>query len=273
MKYAKTHREVVIYVDNHADFSNSATNVFSKHILHKIVWKHCLKQIEPYTKRFYGVLPIRVEFLVDMYKLPKEKCSLLVMGADDDLVEKDKRNNSRKRIREQYNINDDDFLVLSGGKIDQWKTQTLLLMQAIHSINNNRIRLLVFGSVTQELMDRVKQLSDGNKVQFVGWVQASDTYDYFEASDLVVFPGRHSVMWEQVTGQGIPMLIKDWPGTHHVDLGGNVDYLYSDSCDELQSKIEDIINDPVKYESMRKIARDKGMQVFSYKQIAKRAIE
>ena len=273
VKYAKTHREVVIYVDNHADFSNSATNVFSKHILHKIVWKHCLKQIEPYTKRFYGVLPIRVEFLVDMYKLPKEKCSLLVMGADDDLVEKAKRNNSRKRIREQYNINDDDFLVLSGGKIDQWKTQTLLLMQAIHSINNNRIRLLVFGSVTQELMDRVKQLSDGNKVQFVGWVQASDTYDYFEASDLVVFPGRHSVMWEQVTGQGIPMLIKDWPGTHHVDLGGNVDYLYSDSCDELQSKIEDIINDPVKYESMRKIARDKGMQVFSYKQIAKRAIE
>ena len=37
---------------------------------------------------------------------------------------------------------------------------------------------------------------------------SKDSYDYFEASDLVVFPGCHSVMWEQVTGQGKPMLVK-----------------------------------------------------------------
>ena len=228
VKYLKKNMGVKVYVDNHADFSNSATNWFSKNILHKILWKHTEHQIEPYTKKFYGVLPVRVDFLKDIYGLPAEKCELLVMGA---VVEKAKSSGARERIREKYGIKNDDFLIMTGGKIDQWKMQTLLLMQAVQNIKNDRIRLIFFGSVTQELMDRVKALADGKKVQYIGWVESNDTYEYFEASDLVVFPGRNSVRWEQVTGQGKPMLVKDWPGTHHVDLGGNVRFLNKDSVE------------------------------------------
>ena len=55
VKFLKDHKDVTVFVDNHADFSNSATNWFSKNILHKIVWKHTEHKIEPYTKKFYGV--------------------------------------------------------------------------------------------------------------------------------------------------------------------------------------------------------------------------
>lgn len=273
VKYLKKHQNVTVYVDNHADFSNSATNWMSKNILHKIVWKHTEHQIEPYTKKFYGVLPVRVDFLKNIYGLPAEKCELLVMGADDELVEKAKNSGARERIREQYGINDNDFLIMTGGKIDQWKTQTLLLMQAVKNIKRDDVRLIVFGSVTQELMDQVKALADGTKVQYIGWIQASDSYDYFEAADLVVFPGRHSVMWEQVTGQGKPMLVKDWEGTHHVDLGGNVRFLTKDTVDEIQGEIDRLISNPEHYERMKAVAQEKGMQVFSYKDIAMRCIQ
>ena len=273
VKYLKKHQNVTVYVDNHADFSNSATNWFSKNILHKIVWKHTEHQIEPYTKKFYGVLPVRVDFLKDIYGLPANKCELLVMGADDELVEKVKSSGARERIREKYGIKDTDFLIMTGGKIDQWKTQTLLLMQAVQNIDRDDVRLIVFGSVTQELMDQVKALADGTKVQYIGWVLSKDSYDYFEAADLVVFPGRHSVMWEQVTGQGKPMIVKDWPGTHHVDLGGNVRFLTQDSVEEIQVEIERLINNPDIYRQMMAIAIKKGMRIFSYKDIAKRAIE
>lgn len=272
VKYLKKHSSITVYVDNHADFSNSATNWFSKNILHRIVWKHTEHQIEPYTKKFYGVLPVRVDFLKDVYGLPADKCELLVMGADDELVERAKTSGSRQRIRAQYGIKDDDFLIMTGGKIDQWKTQTLLLMQAVQNIENDHVRLIVFGSVTQELMDQVKELADGTKVQYAGWVQSNDTYDYFEAADLVVFPGRHSVMWEQVTGQGKPMLVKDWPGTHHVDLGGNVIFLKEDSVSEIENEINHLVETPDEYEHMKKIAQDKGMNVFSYKNIADKAL-
>ena len=273
VKYIKMHPDVKVYVDNHADFSNSATNWFSKNILHRIVWKHTEHKIEPYTRKFYGVLPVRVDFLKNVYGLPADKCELLVMGADDELVERAKTSGARERIRKQSGIKNDDFLIVTGGKIDKWKTQTLLLMQAVQNISNPNVKLIVFGSVNDELKEQVKALSDSNKVQYIGWISSDDTYDYFEASDLVVFPGRHSVMWEQVTGQGKPMIVKDWPGTHHVDLGGNVLFLTEDSTGEIQEKIESLLSDPSKVSEMTKIAQEKGMQIFSYADISKRAIE
>lgn len=272
VKYLKDHPEVTVYVDNHADFSNSATNWISKNILHKIIWKRAEHKIEPYTKKFYGVLPVRVDFLKDVYGLPAEKCELLVMGADDELVEKAKNSGAREKIRSKYGIKDDDFLVMTGGKIDPWKTQTLLLMQAVKNINRDNLRLIVFGSVTQELAEQVKSLADGDKVQYIGWITSKDTYDYFEAADLVVFPGRHSVMWEQVTGQGKPMIVKDWPGTHHVDLGGNVIFLSKDSVEEIQEKIELVLENSNIYNTMCDVADKSGMQHFSYKNIAGRSI-
>lgn len=273
VKYLKKHSDIKVYVDNHADFSNSATNWLSKNVLHKIIWRRCAHIINPYTIKFYGVLPARVDFLRDIYHLPKEKCELLVMGADDDLIEKAKLSCARRIVRDKYSIKEDDFLVMTGGKIDKWKTQTILLMKAIHNIPNEKIRLIVFGSVAQELSERINALSDGVKVQFVGWIQAEETYNYVEAADLFVFPGRHSVFWEQVTGQGIPMIVKNWPGTQHVDLGGNVLFLDQDSVEEIQRKVEAVTENPAMYQKMLNIARVKGKTVFSYREIAKRAIQ
>lgn len=272
IRYIKENPKIVVYVDNHADFSNSATNWISKNILHKIVWKYCEKKIEPYTKKFYGVLPVRVDFLKNMYNLPSSKCELLVMGADDHLVAKANNPSIRKKIREKYGVDEEDFLIVTGGKIDAWKTQTLFLMKAVRNITSDRIKLIVFGSITPELKEKVYALADGKKIQYVGWIKSSDSYQYFAASDLAVFPGRHSVFWEQVVGQGIPMLVKDWTGTHHVDLGGNVHFLKNDSIEEIQTEIEYLINHPDAYKKMKKVAYEKGMQVFSYKNIAKRAI-
>lgn len=270
--YIKAHSNIRLYVDNHSDFSNSGKNWLSKNVLHGIIWKHYAQLIETYTYKFYGVLPARVDFLKCVYGLPDEKCELLVMGADDEQVKEAAQPEMRKSVREKYEISDDDFLVVTGGKIDKWKTQTLLLMKAIQNINKENVKLIVFGSVSQELQMQVQQLVDGVKVQYIGWIQSKDSYKYFGAADLAVFPGRHSVFWEQVTGQGIPMIVKDWPGTHHVDLGGNVKFLKEDSDKEIQSAIEQLLDNPDEYKKMKQVAMDKGMQVFSYKNIAKRAL-
>lgn len=272
-RYARSHPETRLYVDNHVDYSNGAHGWISKNILHKGLWKYCIRKIEPYVTEFYGVLPARVDFLREMYNLPPEKCKLLVMGADDELVERASAPEIKKQVREKYEIKPDDFLIMTGGKIDAWKTQTLLLMEAIQKINADNVKLIVFGSVTEELKDKVAALADGKKVQYIGWVDASQSYNLFAAADLVVFPGRHSVFWEQVTGQGIPMIVKDWPGTHHVDLGGNVLFLHEDSAKEIEEKIRQVAFDKEYYSKMKKVAEKKGMQVFSYREIAKRAIE
>lgn len=273
VKYVKKNPMVKVYVDNHADFSNSATNWLSKNILHKIIWKHCAHSIESYTTKFYGVLPARVDFLKNMYKLPKEKVELLVMGADDDEVIKAKDKNIRKSIREKYGINDNDFLIMTGGKIDQAKKQTLLLMQAVKEIEKDNVKLIIFGSVTNDIKDEFNSLIDGVKIKYIGWISSDDSYKYLASADLAVFPGRHSVLWEQVVGIGIPCVFKYWEGTTHVDVGGNCQFLYQDSVDEIKNKIEDILNDQSLYLNMKKNAEIYGMSMFSYEKIARNSIQ
>ncbi len=273
VKYVKRNPGITVYVDNHADFSNSARNPFTRYLLHPLLWRRCAKAIEPYAKKFYGVLPARVDFLKNIYGVFPEKVELLVMGADDELVKKSADAAVRKRIRDQYGIKDDDFLIMTGGKINEFKTQTLLLMEAVLGIARENVKLIVFGSVIPEMQKKVNSLSDGDAVQYIGWVDALNCYDYFAAADLVVFPGRHSVFWEQVCGQGIPLMVKRWDGTTHVDIGGNVVFLTEDSEREIREKILWLLDDPEAYKCMKQAAEREGMKHFSYVDIARRSIE
>ena len=126
VKYLRTHTNVVTYIDNHDDFSNSATNWMSKNILHKIIWRYYAQKINPFVKKWYGVLPARVDFLKDVYGLPADKIDFLPMGADDDFVEKYSHPDVRLEYRKKYGVAEDEQLIVTGGKINLAKKQTLL---------------------------------------------------------------------------------------------------------------------------------------------------
>lgn len=266
--YAKKNN-VVIYVDNHADFSNSARNIFSKLILHKLMWRKCAKIIEPYTTRFYGVLPARVDFLKDIYKIPNNKVNLLVMGADDELVNECNNKEEIINLRKKLKIKENDFVIITGGKIDMAKLQILTLMKTIKKFDN--IKLIIFGSIINELKETFNSLLSDNII-YVGWLNSIDTYKYISLANLVVFPGRHSVLWEQTVAQGKPMVVKYWKGTTHIDLGGNVKFLYEDSEEEMYSLLDQIINKN-DYVSMNKIAKSNKKNSFLYSEIAKTSID
>ena len=132
------------------------------------------------------------------------------------------------------------------------------------------MKLLVFGSVIPELKEEVaKRCSD--RVQYIGWVKAADSYQYYASCDLACFPGRHSVFWEQVAGQSIPMLVKKWDGTTHVDMGGNVRFLEKDSSEEIIDALNDILSND-NYGKMLDAAKKASIK-FMYSDIAKKSIE
>lgn len=236
VRYVRSHPRVKMFMDNHADYSNSATNWLSKHILHRIIWRHYARLAEPHVERFWGVLPARVDFLVGNYGLPREKCGLLVMGADDGEVSRASDPAVRSAVRERFGFSKDDFVVVTGGKIDAAKRQTFLLMDAVHSMGK-RVKLLVFGPVVPEMKDEFEQKLDLKKMAYVPWANPSESYDYFAAADAVCFPGRHSVYWEQAAAMGKPLIVKRWPGTDHVDVCGNVLFLDEDSTEEISKRL------------------------------------
>ena len=268
IRYMKKHKDVIIYADNHADYSNSARGWLSKNILHKIIWRHYARMLNPYVKKFYGVTPARVDFLTDLYKLPKNKCELLVMGADDDIIDSIDIEQVRRIKREAYGLSNQDFVLITGGKIDHNKPQTIDLMRIVNSLDDGKIRLLIFGSVDESLKIKFNaELSE--RVRYIGWKRSDEIYDEFACADLIVFPGLHSVLWEQAVGMGIPCLVSKIEGFNHVDLGGNCEFLNDITEDEIKEKI---LKCKKNIESMRINAQNKK-GYFSYREIAKRSIE
>lgn len=271
-KYKRHHPQVKVNADNHSDFSNSARTWLSRNTLYRFWWKPCAKAVEADIDMFFGVMPSRVDFLQNVYGIAKAKTSLLFMGADDECAERAANPAVKQQIRKQYGIREDDFLIMTGGKIDSFKTQTLLLMEAVRQIGNPRLRLLIFGSVENELKESFDALCDGSQIQYMGWAKGEQPYEYFASADLVVFPGRHSVYWEQVVAQGIPMLCKYWNGTTHVDIGGNVRFLKEDSVEAIRQELQMLLEHPDEYERMKQAAKSERRYEFSYQQIARKAM-
>lgn len=163
--------------------------------------------------------------------------------------------------------------MVTGGKINAFRPETLDLMEAIIGCKNDSIKLVVFGSIDDSLKEKFDLLCQSNKIDFVGWKNVEETYKLMNASDLVVFPGLHSVMWEQAVALGVPCIFRDIEGFHHVDIGGNALFLKEVTKESLKGAIESLFGNPEQYRRMLSVAKEKGMQYFSYKEISKRSIE
>jgi glycosyltransferase involved in cell wall biosynthesis len=145
-------------------------------------------------------------------------------------------------------------------------------MKAVRKINNPKVKLLIFGSIVDELKGEFDLLCNDN-IKYAGWAKEADAYAYFSAADLVCFPGMHSVYWEQAVGLGKPIIAKEWNGTTHVDLGGNAIFLHDDSIEEIETALEKVINNENLLKNMKAVSETKGKKFFSYMDIAQRCIE
>lgn len=194
------------------------------------------------------------------------------MGVDDEIVEELEKSNNAFKLKQKHKISDKDFVIITGGKIDSNKIETFKLMEAVNKIQVSNVKLLVFGSVIPEYKEKFKSLLS-DKVNYVGWIKSTDIYEYLDLADLVVFPGLHSVLWEQAVGLGKPCVFKYIEGFTHVDTGGNCLFLYDNSTEEILELLKSIIFDDSKYRTLMLNAKSEGKEKFSYRKIAKRSID
>lgn len=270
IKYAKHHRNVEIFIDQHADYYNTPINIFKERIAHSLLYGHFMRKAVKYAKRFWGVTPWRCQFLKEIYGIPSSKIDLLIMGGDDKYIDFDNQEEIRCKLRREIGISNEDFVIVTGGKIDRAKN-IHLLMEAVKRINNENVKLVVFGQANDEMKSEINSFSDCKNIIQTGWIPAEEAYNYFLMADLAVFPGTHSVLWEQACACGLPGLFKSWEGMHHVLINGNAGFLTKDSADEIKDEIEDLITDTAKFSLMKDNAQ-KCKSEFFYSKISKKAI-
>lgn len=270
LRYCRRHPNTKLYIDQHADYYNTPVNTLKKKLAAKLLFGRRIRKAAKIAQKLWGVTPWRCQYLHEVYGVPKEKIDLLVMGGDDALIHFAHADAIRTRIREELKIPEDAFVVVSGGKIDRTKN-IHLLAQAASALARENLHVIIFGQATTDMEETVNALSQAPNCHYIGWIDSTKVYDYFLASDLAVFPGTHSVLWEQACACGTPLLVKSWEGMHHVCVNGNGKLLHSDSIEEIRESLAQLLDDSHAYAEM-KSAAEQCKDIFFYSKIAERAI-
>lgn len=270
VKYKKVvNPNCIVVQDNHHDYNIGMSMVGLRNKLNRLFYRYLVNTTINSVDRVYGVTPWRKQYAEEYFGVPKSKTDVLIMGADDDEMDFSHRADYRQSIREKYGVKEDEFLVVSGGKLEDNKNIDLL-MEACGTLN--KVKLLLFGNVDKTIeKDFNSLLSKYSNIIYIGWIEAKYCYQYFYAADLVCFPGRHSVLWEQACASKVPCLIKRWDGMDHVDVGGNTLLLDNVTADTLQKTIEELCFTN-EYNNMLAIAKSSRTDVFLYSKIASKSI-
>ena len=271
VKYKKKiNPNCVIVQDSHSDYFNSPIKkrLTAKMMREYYVWVN--KRIRPYISKVYGVTPWRKQYAEEVYKIPSSMTDVLIMGADDEYLKLDQKENIKNQIREKYNIPENKFLIVTGGKIDK-KKKIDKLMRACGKMDN--AHLIVFGSLYDDIKEEFENaLNSNSNITYIGWLDANDVYDYFMSADLVCFPGGHSVMWEQACATKVPCLFEKFDGIEHLNNGGNSDFIENANEENLEEKIKELLFTE-KYYNMLKIAQSEKTDVYLYSKIAEKSLE
>ena len=268
VKYMRQNPETKLYVDCHSDYRTKPVKTLAQKItaLERRYYAH---KLLPYAERFWGTIPWRVQYLHEVYRIPEDKLGLLIMGADErNIVGKDPEKVSHN-IREQYGIPKDAFLISTGGKLDKRKQQHLL-MEAVKQLKNDNVWLIVFGLPTEEMKPIFESYNNCHNIVQTGWLPSDKAYDIFMASQLAIFPGTHSVLWEQVVACATPIVTRRWPGHEHIDAGGNAILLDEVTVESIKDTILRLNNTEL-YKQMKESAETCASQ-FYLTEIAKKGI-
>lgn len=271
IKYCKKNSKVKLFIDQHGDYYNTPVDSLRKRLGQSLIYGYWMRKAQKYTSMFWGVTPWRCDYLSDVYGIRKDKIALLPMGGDDEKINFSDQKNISSKIRKEFNISENDLLIVTGGKINSEK-RIDVLMQAVAELDLDNLKLLVFGQANENIAPQIQSLSQNRNIRYIGWIPADDVYNYFLASDLAVFPGTHSVLWEQACACGVPCVFRDWKGMHHVDVGGNAVFIQQGSKEEMISVLKELYFNRDNLSKMKSIAVNKAVPMFSYRRIAQKSI-
>jgi len=269
VKYIKKRRrtkDIKVFADCHADFTNSARNWLSHHVLHKILYKFCAMKLNEVVDKFWGVLPDRVNFLNQVYGIPREKIDLLNLGVESSWIDLSNQCNTKAHLRKKLNHSNSDFLICTGGRIDQFKKNTLELMSAFKNCKIKNAKLLIFGTVADDLQLNFDEiLNNDDRIIYLGFINPDTVNEVIISSDIGIFLGRHSVIWEQSVGLGLPLILGCANQVNHLNHNDNIIFAPSATI-AIDLLNEAILNQSLPNLRARALA-DSRLQ-FSYRAIA-----
>lgn len=277
VRYKKLNPKCRIIMDYHADLSNSANGWISLNILHKIIRKKFLHRYLKHIDRIFPIVPASMDFLSEVYDIERNRMEILPLGCDRDLSLEILKRNNQASVRQKYGIAENDFVVITGGKLVPAK-KTDILIHSIKNISDSNIHLVIYGKAMADEYDRhLKQLASSIKVTFTGWLNNQDVMEVMSCANLAVYPASQSVVWQQSVGMHLPMIVGDVgsQNAEYLNLKDNLIVLSKKdiTVDKLTEQIVRLKSQPNVLEAMKQGAIWVAENYLDYRIICNKTLE
>ena len=229
-----------------------------------------------YTKRKYNKI-IAVskgvkEELIHYYNLPSEDIVVIPNGVDLEEFKPDKE--KRRKIRETYEIADDEVVLMFSGY--EFRRKGLEYIIKALPLVKGKVKLLVVGKDDPNYYKELaSKLGVMDKTIFTGFVP--DISEYYAASDLFVFPTLYEPFGLVITealASGLPVIVSEFAGATDI---------MNDECEglllknptnpkEIAEKVNVLVEDENLRKQMSRNAR-KTAEKYSWDEVARKILE
>lgn len=216
--YKQSHPEVKLYIDSHEDYHNSGTFWFSLFFQYKVFNRWIVRKIRRSVDKFLYLSYESKTFLQEVYGLDDNEMEFYPLGGN--IVDSDTKALFKNQVRSQLGLSCSDVLIVHSGKFAREK-RTQELLGAFASVPGEQLKLILIGSIPDEMMSVLQPLLDADeRVRFLGWMNSHELVKYLAAADLYVQPGTQSATMQNAICCGTPVALYPYE-SHKSYIAGN----------------------------------------------------
>lgn len=198
-----------LFVDVHVDNDNFHVDTNSKKIVYYIYKKFLIPIMEKQVKQFLPVNPFASDYLTKDLGIPDSKQTILPLGVDTNLFNNEVNGDT---IRKQIGISKDDIVFSFVGNINPTKDIEVLIRSFGEKFeSNDEAYLLIIGPCDEdykrELLELTRLVGIERNVIFVGTVDHDKLPEYYNTTDIGVWPGKLGVSILEAMGCGVPIIV------------------------------------------------------------------
>jgi len=211
--------------------------------------------------------------IMQYYNVPEEDIVVIPNGIDLEEFSAKNRSLYFEKVRKEYNIPLDYFVLLFVGY--EFRRKGLeFVIKAIEKLKNEKIKLIVIGNDNKKPYEKLaKELGVVDKIIFVG--QQREVNKFYAVSDVFVFPTMYEafgLVIIEAMASGLPVIISNIAGVAELITDGKEGFFINRDADNIAKKIKILIENKNLYKEMS-INASKKAEEYSWDNITKKYLE
>lgn len=235
--------------------------IVKKDFLHRFLYNR--------VNKAFAISTIIRNNLIETTPLTEDKIELLFNAVDTQIFDPSKTD--RKKVRKEFNINDDELLLGMIARFSPGKGHEEFIAAAEKlSAKYKNLKFLIVGEASRgedEYAVQIKKMAEdknlGNII-FTGF--RSDTPDVLAAMDIFIFPSHaeaFGIALVEALSMGIPSVCANKDGVLDIAVDDKTSLLFKNKdAVDLTDKIELLINDAAKRKLLGELSRKRAKELF-----------